>query len=524
MKRNWIVVLAVLVVAGCVWLLWRCSNAAEAADEGSDTAHSALDDAAPETLDGMPPDALGTRAVVVGSEADTASAPKRERGARFSSDALRQQLELVARAEQALAGGADETALGVPTELHETRRRALEDALEPLLFETSNIAAILDLLRSGTLAPDTPGNGKLSLAEYGAVRSLYWTILTHAAPYSDVAQSIEVDASALIVSILSALPELDPRVAQRLLDQLAAARIDGVLVLDRRFLGEILDLRRRFPDHAALFSSLLDAMAESMAPEERDAIFRVLLDDDADSKMIAVALTSLLQGEDWPTALSVAETLFDGSTGTAEELGARRAAIALAVAVNTPDPYEAVDFLTQRADATRNMLGVYWQLAAREDARGALEARYHELAAADADPRARYLMVLGLERAEPDQMFAIAASDSDARVRGQALRNAFNSEHYAVDERSLAILESYSSGERAASVAGVITSARILCQRASKQGRRGVVDGAVELLERHARDRRLRAQDRREAIEALRPYVDTPEYEELLRDLSTTAN
>jgi hypothetical protein len=431
---------------------------------------------------------------------------------------LRAQLEAVARAEQAL--------VGLPVgERYEEARRALEEALRPILFEPRNVTTILELLQAGTLSPgvDAATMRGLSLAEFGAVRALYWAVLAYTSPRSEVLAQVAVDGGAVLVSILSALPSIEPRVTDYLLRQLINARTDGVLVIDKAYLDDILFLRSKFPDHQELFSALLENIGESMTPEEREAIFTVLLDDSADPKMIGVTLTNLLRSESWTTAMSMAEALFDATSAPAEELSRRREAVALAVARSTPDPDAAVDFLTERVDATRNMLVAYWTLAEREGGPQAMEARYHELAAADADPKSRYLMVLGMQSAAPERLLAIAAHDSDPLVRGQALVGALASPETPINDRALATLEQHvgSSGFIAPSTA--VQAAAALAQRAKQQGSGSIAQSAVDVLRRFARDESWRPGERRSALESLKRFVSKAEYEQLAQEIEARA-
>jgi len=427
------------------------------------------------------------------------------------ADGLRAQLEAIARAEQLAAEEARGGAVSGETQ------RALERALAPVLYAPDLLYRALDMLRSGELevvAEDGARIDGVSLAEFGAVRAIYWALLAYTAPESDLNQAgAGVPPSELLENVLTALPELRERVQRMLLEQLKEARLDGVPILDASFLTTILYLRAQFPEHRELFSELLATLGESMSAADRDAVFAVLLDENADPTLVGVALTQLLRGDAGGVALRLAESLYDSETDGGQAGARRREAVAKAVAASASDPFDAARFLAERSAETRNMVEAYWTLGEREGGLEAVEAQYFELNSDDLNPRARLALVLAMSRAPAERLLEIADVDSDPSVRGQAFLTLTSADGYAPTQEHVDLLRSRVDGSRAISTGALIGSAANIATHARRSGLNDVAADALELLQSVGGDPQTSSHDRKRITDVLKTQLDASAFE-----------
>ncbi len=504
----------VVVVVSLVLLLALASYFLLGSETASPTVDVVGERTAAEVARALPEPASsgGARAEVGATEGAPPSPPA-------APDDLRAQLRRVGLAEKALFEAGESAG--------EDLRVALEETLGPILFHPETIPRILDLLRSGELAvrldhlgEERVGHaGKLGLAEYGAVRSLYWAILTYNAPYGAVhGAGLSVDGEAVLMEILLALPDIEDPARSHLLDVLIEARLDEALVLDASWLEEILRLRALFPEHEAVFSALLVAMGEGMTPEERTAFFSVFLPETDDAILLGVTLRNLLRGSDPDFALWLAGERFDDE-GASRDV---RYAIAGAVVEAAEDPYAAAAFLTDRVRVTTFMPELFLGLGARgEDALTALDTTYRELLADGAVPRARALLVAGMREASGEKLLDIAIRDPDPAVRGQAfltLTSAGGME--ATPDSMRALREAFTGADNGIPVLHAVGAASNLAGQARSTGREEVKDAAVSFLLEIAENARLSRPERLMALRKLESFLDGIRWADLERSIS----
>jgi hypothetical protein len=379
----------------------------------------------------------------------------------------------------------------------------LENLLAPSLQRPGELRTILEHLVARTWHM---ANEELpSLTEFGGVRFLYWALLLHHTaghPHANPEAGRD-----LFLALASVLPQIDPPLRDLLVNQILGISVESRSLVEL-YVTELIGLRAQFLEHREIYSALLVALGDAMSPAERDAFFGVLLMDAADPVLAGTTLRNLLAGTRPDLALALAEELFDAAGATA----ALQASVAQAVVMGCADPYQAAEFLERRAQALRNAPQPWMALGARPGGFLALEACYQRLASADADPRAREMLVMGMRSAEAgelERVSRIALTDSHVRVRGQAYLSLTSSASYAPSSRDLADL----SAARAAGVPAlhVVLAAENVARRSQGNLRRE----AVALLREIALDGRADAGERRSAVNALRGLVPDAEFQQL---------
>lgn len=532
-RSRWLawIALAACVIVACVtvaWLLWLWPRDGRAGDARA----TLLNDRRVEEGAGIELDATreATRDATGAIDDDAAKLRASEKAVSLDGSLLREQLEAVARAEQ---DAAKELNAGAVTA---EAQSALERALEPLLYAPDNLYRALDMLSSGELAIEIeaagasgregnlvgsdPDQAELSMAEYGAVRAIYWALLAYTAPESELVRAgVAISPADLLLNVVTALPNLRGRVQRFLLVQLTEARLEGAVVLGKALLGPILYLRDQFPEHKELFSALLKNIGESMSAEERNAVFAGLLDERADATLVGITLGSLLRDDEGAAALGVARALYDSKAGGAAESARRKQAIVNAVAEHATDPFDAARFLAERSVDTRNMIEAYWKLGEREGGLQALEAQYHELSASNDNARGRLALVLGMNQAPPERLLDIAANDTDAEVRGQAVLTLTSSDGYVASRAHVEFLQGGLSSAAPLPLQSLAGAAANLANTARRGGEPQLAKDAVELLKSVGGDARASARVRASVATTLRSHLSSAEFETWVGDL-----
>lgn len=337
-----------------------------------------------------------------------------------------------------------------------TRDRALMDVIDGLT----------ELGADGARADDD----QLQRLRYGAVRAVYWLVplraraaAEEAASHGAASPDSQLQSSPsqgspsqdglsqdVIGRALSAscalLVSIDRATADFLADNLAAVLdgefaggvlavgvledgefvdgefVDGELAIGElaieaapRLLDELLTLRVRHRERAAVIDRVLFALARRLDPKTRDALTRWLLADPSDTKAVTQGLIELFAlGEPW-LALDVARDTFERG-GPSE-----RHMVALAVAREAPIDL-AVDFMVERARNLGHVPTVWFELGTRVGGLDELRLAYADLRVdEDSDPEARRLAVLGMTDCEAPELRSIALDDPDPDVRSQAL-------------------------------------------------------------------------------------------------------
>jgi hypothetical protein len=299
----------------------------------------------------------------------------------------------------------------------------LEAVLQPVLVEPALPIAILALLASGELRavqPVEPGSGTtrgLSPVEYGAVRALYWAVVSRRDPTSEV--RVAESAHALLLEVLEVLHVLDAAPRHELLRQLSLARLaDGSPVVDATLLSAILTLQAQHPDLGESLALLIGAIGDSLPADERDDFFAILVPETQDAALAGLMLGRLLRGDSPEIALLLAESRYDHT----ESGAALRRAIASAVAEHAALP-DATRFLSERVDTTAYDHTAWLGLGMREGATPVLDEAYQALVAKDTEPKAREMLVNAMTNAPDARLLAIAFDDPSPSVAGQALMN-----------------------------------------------------------------------------------------------------
>jgi hypothetical protein len=544
-QRSWLALAAVGAAALLLWQLmrWQWPPGASGADG------RALPRDARTTDESVEREAEGERSATASGDDASARSADGAKAVSLEGSRLREQLEALARAEQAAAVELNQGAVADATRAR--MEGALERVLEPLLYEPDNLYRAIDMLCSGELAIDVkasgaeaddamgkdamakdamakesgaaraePGMDGLSLAEYGAVRAIYWALLAYTSPESDLVRAgVALSPSELLLDVVTALPRLRERVQRFLLVQLTEARLEGSVVLDKSLLGPILELRELFPEHRELFSALLTNIGESMTPEERSAVFAGLLDEGADATLVGITLGSLLRDDDGGSTLAIAKALYHSKAGDAAESARRKEAIAKAVAQHAADPFDAARFLAERSEDTRNMVDAYWMLGEREGGLQALEAQYHELSATSGNARARLALVLGMTQAPAERLLEIATNDVDAEVRGQAVLTLTGSAKYVPSPSHLDFLRSGMDSPTPLPMQSVASAAANLVTTAKRGGESELAAGALELLRSVGADTRASERVRGQVAAALRTHLSSAEFEAWVSEL-----
>lgn len=283
--------------------------------------------------------------------------------------------------------------------------KAVERALERLLGQPENLRALVDWLASQREdSADDP------VAARGALIALEAAL----AVYNDPQGKFAAEGEPLTRHLLDSLPRMSEALRAPLIELLARARSRGHAVLDARFLSQLLELRRRFPNVAESMGALLAPIAESLdTPELREEFRRLFLSDVDDPAAVKVALSALLQ-EAPETFLSFAEEL-----ARRDELSAElRAAVAQAIA--TSAPVEAAVPVMARL-ASDSFYPQFLTLATRAGASEAVTREYNALLASEGNARGRKLLVSAMESESEAVMLGIARTDPDPNVRAQAL-------------------------------------------------------------------------------------------------------
>jgi hypothetical protein len=554
-RRSWLALAAVGAAALLLWqlMLWQWPPGASGADG------RALPRDARRADEGVEREAEGERSATAAGDDAAARSADGAKAVSLEGSRLREQLEALARAEQAAAVELNQGAVADATRAR--LEGALERVLEPLLYEPDNLYRAIDMLCSGELAIDVNANGPgasdsgasdsevsgaevsgaeakdamakdsgavraeprmegLSLAEYGAVRAIYWALLAYTAPESELVRAgVALSPSELLLDVVTALPRLRERVQRFLLVQLTEARLEGAVVLDKSLLGPILELRELFPEHRELFSALLQNIGESMTPEERSAVFAGLLDEGADATLVGITLGSLLRDDEGGSTLAIAKALYHSKAGDAAESARRKEAIVKAVAQHAADPFDAARFLAERSEDTRNMVEAYWMLGEREGGLQALEAQYHELSATSGNARARLALVLGMTQAPAERLLEIATNDVDAEVRGQAVLTLTGSAKYVPSPTHLDFLRSGMDSPTPLPLQSVASAAANLATTAKRGGESELAAGALELLRSVGADTRASERVRQQAAAALRTHLSSAEFEAWVSEL-----
>jgi hypothetical protein len=508
MKRSslaWLVGSSIVALLA-LWALLRPQSASEAAPAptGTPASDEALALQSPSSAASAGRSALGQE-----SDQDRAAPPV---SPSLTDDALWRQLVLIARVEREVPRTEDPD----PDLVKE-----LEDALGPVILDRGMVEAVLSLLLSGTLRSQVvrphaegaePAAPALSEVEYGAVVALQWSLIVWTGQTKTPGATAVGDPQVLLLDILGALPALDEPVRGLVVKMLTDARCDGALVLDASHLNEILSLRARLPEFAALYSALLKNMGEGMGPEQRDAFHALLLDGSADPTMAKIALSNLLQGSNPELALSIAQQMMDAASTSYDLREALRAAVAKAGPVR-----EAAEFLA-RHDGTH---GDYMNLGGRADALMALEEAYELRRLDGADPKTRVMLVFGMRKAEDARLFEIAETDPDSRVVGQAMLSLTARSTWQVDERPLELVRRIYTGSEESGVSHVAASgiAENLASKARAQGKLALQAKAVELMRFLALDPRASTKYRMKTAEQLRPFLTEAELADLVRQI-----
>lgn len=381
----------------------------------------------------------------------------------------------------------------------------VEAAMSLLLADAASLEDVLTWLR-----PHSDGSRRLEdREEYGAIRALYWWMVISAG---------RGEARAVVLRILERLPELHPACRAFLVDNLVLAASDGRKVLDAQYLDTILDLRRRHPDLAELYSELLTGLGESLTPEERSSFFALFAAEDSDPALVGVTLRNLLEGVQVEFALLLARELYDDE-GTSIET---RKAILDAVAAHA-DVFAATDFLAGRAQGSEVPIGTWLELGMRDGAEVALETAYLDLAQRSADPKAREAVVMAMRSASPGVLLSIARTDPDPRVIGQALLTVATPENFRSDPQLAAnilglideALRLRPGEVRAVDFLHVVSS---VARASSRGGRNDSLERAVAILRDIALDRSVVPGQRQNALEALKPLIPAEQWIALRAD------
>lgn len=280
---------------------------------------------------------------------------------------------------------------------------ALTASLERILIEPARGEETLELLSHDGLREE-------ELARSGAVLALGAAVSRYAVADGRIA----VDGHAFTVRVLEGLADVRPPEQQDLADQLIQAQAGERYVLDLSYLGAILELRRRHPEQAEVYSSLLVHMAENLRDGHELEEFRTLfLERGEDPTALKLALAALLR-TDPGTWLPLAESLFADSHDDAR----LQSAIAHAIATSAPVP-EATAALSRLARP--NLYLEFSLLGLRDGGREAIEARYSELVGSGSAAVSRRMLISALRDESESLLVGIARTDPDPDVRTQAL-------------------------------------------------------------------------------------------------------
>ena len=140
---------------------------------------------------------------------------------------------------------------------------------------------------------------------------------------------------------------------------LSSTTVNGKVALSDTFLSAVVRLRALHPSSRELFNGLLQNMGASLAGEEKEAFYSLLLSDNEDPIVAKIALASLLQGEHPELYLGIARGMFEAGSEV------MRGELATAVASHAP-PAMAAQFLA--AYANPGMLAQFTTLVQRADA------------------------------------------------------------------------------------------------------------------------------------------------------------
>ncbi len=394
---------------------------------------------------------------------------------------------------------------------------ALEDVLRPILYVEENayaVLALLPLLRPEGIQSTTPTD--MLPEEYGGLIAIAWGIIAYNAPLGEGeldAAGVFVDGQAYLMATLELLSQVVDPVRAYLADMLAnRVHIEGRLVLDARYLQEVLRLRAQFQGASklqAVYSALLANMGGQLTPAERDAIFALFLDESDDPRMISIALENLLQGEAPELAVSIAAGLYDES----EEL---RDTIRDKIARRAP-PAEAAAFL---ADRYGNGNADVKNLSMREGGPEAIEMRYHELLADDDNPKGRQKLTAGIEA--PDSLFAISQTDPSSLVREQALLSLSAAHGGKGSQRLLSALRAGTADpDDPALGVGSFAAAMAACNVVRFSDDAALRDEASTFLLDLARNDRYSTSERRRTVERLyKGAVSEEVYAAILAELA----
>lgn len=280
---------------------------------------------------------------------------------------------------------------------------ALAASLERILIEPARGEETLELLAHGGLREE-------ELARAGAVLALGAAVSRYAVADGRIA----VDGHAFTVRVLEGLAEVLPPEQQDLAEQLIQAQAGERYVLDLSYLGAILELRRRHPELAEVYSSLLVHMAENLREGHELEEFRTLfLERGEDPTAVKLALSALLR-TDAGTWLPLAESLFADSQDDAR----LQSAIAHAIATAAPVA-QASEALARLARPELYL--EFSLLGLRAGGREAIEERYSELVGSGSAAVARRMLISALRGEEEQLLVGIARTDPDPDVRTQAL-------------------------------------------------------------------------------------------------------
>lgn len=397
---------------------------------------------------------------------------------------------------EAREGGSDARArdLGLVERLRAVARahaqseiETLEANLEALLRDPRDASAVLELLGEGGLADD-------SAAMQGAVL----TILAGVSLYNQPAWSGPEESRDFLGRVLDSLPGVPMPWLEQLVRGLAEARAGGSPILGLAHLPRILGLRAENPELAPVISLLL----EHVADELKDAggyeqLYSLLLGEQNDPTAVGISLSALLASQ--PEAfLPVAEEMH----ARAREDPALASAITQAIAASAPVD-QAAAALTRMTDGKQFL--EFLTLGTREGALESLSSEYSALVAQGDHPQARTMLVAGMGAAEEEVLLGIAATDSDPRVRAQALLTGSLGRPVGLDFVR-ALREAHA--DRGDARSGIDPNASVAISQNILRGSAGEPrDAARRLLLEIAGDETIADGVRWRAVAAVRPFV-----------------